>query len=527
MPAFSINWLGQLAQVHAVLHELGYIRLLAILLFGVQVAWKLTYAFFLSPLRNIPGPFLSRVTARRSEFKALSGNGEKATQQDYEKYGDIYVYKPNVICICNPKDIRAVLSSNQFRKTDLYKIFEYLGIPNVATFTDPVLANRRRRQIHPYFNFTYLGKMESLILRHGIEAIKTRWDGLIAKNGGKPIEVNYRHDTQLATFDIIGALVFGREFNALATNNMSYINWVSGTFFYLMLRNNFPLLAVYPFSLLVRSMKKSHDELAEFSKESVAMRKELLAKGVDEKPADLLQALIDAEDPESKYRMSPIEVQTESVGMLLGGSETSSSAISWTVHFLLLHPEHLRRAVEEVRSQFAPGHTVTFNETRAHLPYLEACIYETLRYIPAGTASFPRISHSTGITIQGHYIPPGVEIAVNKWAAHIHKDFWDDPLTFNPVRFLDNDEAKRNMLSFSYGQRFCIGRNLAWVEMLPILANMLKDYDISLPEGSLFGPHNLDEHGRPKLMPTKPSVFTMPANPERDCRMIVTNRSEV
>lgn len=510
----------------AFLQRVGYVRILLTLVI-LRLSWIIVYAFFFSPLRDIPGPLMARLSSKRGLVHLLTGKAEAVAKADYQTYGDIYMARPDTVFICDPRDICNVLNSRHFRKTDMYRIFEYEGIPNVSTFTDPAEAARRRRQLHPFFNQSYLSRMESIMLDHGITALKARWDKILAESEtGRSAMINYRHDTVLAMFDITGALVFGREFHALETNNLVYAKWVNNALSYMLTNHYFPLLKRFPFSFLSRNLKKSYNDLVQFSLESINIRKQKLKEGL-EKPADLLQALLDAEDPDSKVRMTESEVQAESIAMLVGGSESTSSVISWVVHFLLSHPEHFRRVVDEVRSRFPADKVLTHSQARAELPYLEACVYETLRCIPTASTSFPRVCDTMGITIKGFYIPPGTEIATNKCAAHLHKESWEDPFTFNPARFLNNNfDARRNMLAFAYGTRFCIGRNLAWVVMMGTLSNLFKDYDIALPEDSVYGPHNVDEHGRPRIMPTKLGVATMPANPERDCRMILSKRAD-
>lgn len=526
-----IDW--PVSSAHAFIQQLGYGRVLLTLLV-VRIAWSLTYALFFSPLRKIPGPIFGRLTSKRGLLHLVMGKAESMALADYEAYGDVYVCKPNTVYLCDPKDACTVLNSHEFRKTDMYRIFEYEGTPNVSTITDTAEANRRRRQLHPFFTHSFLARMESLILQYGVSALNKKWDKLLAEDreSGRATVVNYRYDTQLAMFDITGALVFGRDFHALETNNLDYTKWVNNTLTYMLVTHYFPWFKRFPFSFLVRSLKASYSDLVEFSKESVAIRRQQLERG-GEKPADLLQALLDSEDPDSKVRMTPQEVQTESIAMLVGGSESTSSVISWVIHFLMLYPEHFHKVVSEVRGKFPPSHLVTYAESKSELPYLEACIYETLRCIPTASTSFPRVSDNKGVTIKGFYIPPGTEISTNKCAAHLHKTSWDDPASFNPDRFLKkNDdnrylEARRNMLSFAYGTRFCIGRNLAWVVMTVTLANLFKDYDVKLPAESIFGPDNVDENGRPRIMPTKLGVATMPENPERDCRMVLSKRTDV
>jgi cytochrome P450 len=223
--------------------------------------------------------------------------------------------------------------------------------------------------------------------------------------------------------------------------------------------------------------------------------------------------------------MTPSEIQAECIMMMLAGSETTSSAIMWTFHLLLLHPEELQRVTAEIRSEFAPDHLISHKEILAKLPYLEACVYESLRVSPTTAGLTPRISYTRGITLDEIFIPPGTEIHVNLRSVNMDGSFWEEPSRFRPGRFLNNDAAKKNLFTFSYGPRNCIGRNLAWVEILTIAANILKDYDIALTPDSKFGPHNVDDAGIPELLPAKCFIASFPSNPDRDCRMVVSRRS--
>ena len=507
-----------------------------------MLSYRLIYQLFFSPLRNIPGSAWSRLFASHSVLKRVLADGAKSVQKDYEAYGDVYVLKPNGVCISDPKDIKTVLTSYEFVKTDVYEMLDIKGRPSIFTTRVAAEASQRRRQIGPYMNHGYLSRMESLILHHSIVSIKKKWDALLDKadkdGDGDSIAVNFRDDTQYATFDTIGMVAFGRDFRALETNDPTIIRWIEATGFYLGMTKNFPFLKWWPFSGLIRAKKAAYESFVSYADKSVELRRESMEKDSDAhansnsksdatKPVDLLQAFLDAEDPESeqRVRMTPHQVSTESIAMQLAGSESTSFVVSWVLHLLTLYPKFLNRAVDEVRGQFGPDHLLGFDDCNKKLPFLTACIYETLRYSPITSGFMPRVNRSKGITVQGHYIPPGTEIAVNMIGAHANKKVWDKPHLYDPTRFLDNEDAKRNVLAFSYGHRNCIGRNLAWVEMMVILANILKDYDISLPAGSVCGPHNTDELGRPRIMPTKSTLFTTPKYPERDCLIIVRRRA--
>ncbi|KAJ1935669.1 hypothetical protein EC988_008413, partial [Linderina pennispora] len=85
----EIDWRDQLAQVLALAESIGYGKLATGAVAG-YVSWKIIYASFFSPLRNIPGPFLARLTGLRSEYIAAAGKTGHYAESEYEKYGDIY-----------------------------------------------------------------------------------------------------------------------------------------------------------------------------------------------------------------------------------------------------------------------------------------------------------------------------------------------------------------------------------------------------------------------------------------------------
>ncbi|KAI8318818.1 cytochrome P450 [Martensiomyces pterosporus] len=284
-------------------------------------------------------------------------------------------------------------------------------------------------------------------------------------------------------------------------------------------------LRLLPFkNLFTKLLRKEVDQFIAFANRCIEERKQLLAEGAA-KPNDILQAYIDAEDPESKIKMTPSQVTTEVIIMFLAGADTGSNTLTLTIHLLMLYPQHYRRVVDEVRSNFDKDHLITFDEVKEKLPFLEACIYESLRIRPIG-APLPRVVPPGGVTLQGHFIPEGYTCLVATPAANMNKGAWDKPHIFNPERFINNEENKRSILTFSSGVRICPGRHLAWVEMLPTLANLLNAYDFALPEDALFTPDNLDKHGQPQMMPQYTTANNIPRFPERDCQVVISKRQK-
>ncbi|KAJ2335600.1 hypothetical protein GGI00_001278 [Coemansia sp. RSA 2681] len=456
----------------------------------------------------------------------LTGTWSDVALEDYFRYGDIYRAGPNVVIINNPADCRAVLATHRFAKSDMYKAFALVEESMFSTHS-ATLSDMRRRQIGPAFTHASLNAMEPTILECGIHAVKAKWDKAIAESTTPgSATVYYALHFSKTTFDIVGALAFGQRFNALRDDTAKIIDWVNNANMLAVARmvsNNSPFI---PIDLLTRHLIKSKDEFVAFGHAAAERRRQQLRMGEIEKPKDLLQILIDAQDPESKARMTASQVTSENLVIIIAGTDTTSLAMSWLLHYLMLYPEVYRKATAEVRSAFPRHHTITYVEGKARLPYIDACLYESMR-IRAGTGfPLPRVVPEGGVTIQGHFLPAGTEIGVSVSGSNYHQSSWRSPRRFMPERFLDDEKAKYSVLTFSSGPRICPGRNLALYEMMTIIANLLKDYDFSLPPGALFTPDRLDIHGDPKAMPRLHYLTVAPKYPERDCQIVISSAPE-
>jgi cytochrome P450 len=75
-------------------------------------------------------------------------------------------------------------------------------------------------------------------------------------------------------------------------------------------------------------------------------------------------------------------------------------------------------------------------------------------------------------------IPRGSQIWMPQWVVHRMERFYDDPETFRPERWLD-EEFVEGLPRFAYfpfggGARICIGNHFAMMEAVLILATMIR-----------------------------------------------------
>lgn len=174
------------------------------------------------------------------------------------------------------------------------------------------------------------------------------------------------------------------------------------------------------------------------------------------------------------------EVLAECSVMMNAGTDTTTAALTNTIYLLYKHPKVLARLREELdeatgTSQIAPY------EVLAQLPYLRACVEESLRVRPASTMGLPRVVPKGGRVIAGQFVAEDTTVSVPTYTLLRNQDAFDRPEEYLPERWFaeENEKAKMNKahLPFSTGPRACIGRNIAYFEQLLVIAALVKGYD--------------------------------------------------
>ena len=170
--------------------------------------------------------------------------------------------------------------------------------------------------------------------------------------------------------------------------------------------------------------------------------------------------------------------------MVVAGSETTATTLSGVTYYLGRTPHAYAKLSEEVRSAFQSYEAINGRSTES-LPYLKAVIEEGLRIFPPVPIGLPRVS--PGEFVDGHFVPQGTIVFVSSWAATHSEANFHKPFDFIPERWLD--KATKDHLAasqpFSLGNRVCLGRNLAYLELRIILAKVFFTYDFKLMDDTL------------------------------------------
>lgn len=112
--------------------------------------------------------------------------------------------------------------------------------------------------------------------------------------------------------------------------------------------------------------------------------------------------------------------------------------------------------------------------------YLKMVLNETLRLYPP-VLQFTQREASEDVTVNGLTIKKGVVVIVNPWIIHREPDYWPEPEKFDPERFADMSKIDAcTFVPFGIGQRFCLGYQLAQLEMQLIATELLMQYKFEL-----------------------------------------------
>lgn len=187
---------------------------------------------------------------------------------------------------------------------------------------------------------------------------------------------------------------------------------------------------------------------------------------------DLLSLLLSARD-ESGTGLAMSSVRDQVRAFLLGGYETTATALSWICYLLSLHSTVERRLHAEVVSVLG-GRTPAL-EDLPRMPYVRMVIEEVMRlYPPAWTFTRESIADDT---IDGYRIPAGSTIFISPYVLHHLPGLWSNPEGFDPERFAEEHATARPRFSympFGAGPHVCIGNHFAMVEMQLVVAMLVQ-----------------------------------------------------
>ncbi|CAI9097406.1 OLC1v1033826C1 [Oldenlandia corymbosa var. corymbosa] len=201
---------------------------------------------------------------------------------------------------------------------------------------------------------------------------------------------------------------------------------------------------------------------------------------------DLLDYVLANQDNSEGERLSTDNIKALLLNLFTAGVDTSSSAIEWALAEMLHKPSIFKKAQDEMDQVIGRDRRLTEADI-PKLPYLQAICKEAFRKHPSTPLNLPRIA-SQPCEVSGYYIPKNTRLSVNIWAIGRDPNIWENPMDFNPERFLNGPDAKVEtqgkdfkLIPFGAGRRICAGYRMGIVMVEYILGSLVHSFDWKLP----------------------------------------------
>ncbi|XP_058470486.1 cytochrome P450 1B1-like [Solea solea] len=433
--------------------------------------------------RRLPGPFAWPVVGNAMQLGRMP---HITFAKLAKKYGDVYQIRlgcSDIVVLNGDRAIRQALieHSAEFAGRPNFVSFQVVGGGNSLTFNNYSKQWKMHRKIaqSTIRAFSSANSQTKKAFEQQIVAEATELVDIFLTLSAQGQYFNPAHELTVAAANVICALCFGKryghddvEFRAL----LERVNQFGQTVGAGSLVDMMPWLRSFPNP--VRSVFKNftnlNQEFFTFIQSKVREHRETFDPRVTRDMSDAIIGVIDKADGGSGLTTGHTE---GTVSDLIGaGLDTISTALCWIVLLLAKHPE-IQTKLHELLDRVVGPDRLPSTEDRSSLAYLDAFIYETMRFTSFVPVTIPH-STTADVTVDGLHIPKDTVVFINQWSVNHDPLKWKDPHVFNPSRFLDGSgsldkDITNNVMIFSAGKRRCIGDQIAKVEVFLFFAILL------------------------------------------------------
>jgi cytochrome P450 len=391
------------------------------------------------------------------------------------RYGDLVAFpmpRGAVLLVNDPSGARRVLQDNHrgyCKQTVQYSSLAAVTGSGLLT-ADGEAWRRHRRIMQPAFHHGGLASIAEHARAAG-ERLRDRWDGA----PGRVLDAEAA--ILCVMLEVVGATLFDADLGPMGER---IVTAVDAALALVVRRAASPIPARCPTPGRYR-LRRAVGVLDQACREVVRARRE---RGVHATDTDVLARLLLAVDADGG--LTEREVRDEVVTLVIAGHETVASCLTWTLHLLAERPDVQDDLAAELSTVLGDGRRLRPPRWAdlPRLPLARAVIEESLRLYPPAWVITRRAVRDD--VVAGLAVPAGTMVILSPWLLHRRPDSWPDPERFEPGRFLDRAgqaPLRGDYLPFGAGPRLCIGRDLALVETVLVLATLLSGRRVERPPG--------------------------------------------
>lgn len=223
-----------------------------------------------------------------------------------------------------------------------------------------------------------------------------------------------------------------------------------------------------------------------------------------EKLDDFFTAMMEDKNG-SPHNLEWGEIVAEISIMMNAGHDTTAISLRNALFFLLRNPKCLAKLREEVDEVLEEDEVIAPYGKVKNLPYLRACIDESLRMLPPIVFGLPRRTPMEGTSILNEYVAGDTSVSISSFVMHHQESVFKDHDTYKPERWLGEEgkSLQPYFIPFSTGARGCIGRNISYLEQTVLIASLVHRFEFALPHPDWNPPIRETTNLSPGPMPLK------------------------
>ncbi|KAH7076877.1 benzoate 4-monooxygenase cytochrome P450 [Paraphoma chrysanthemicola] len=459
------------------------------LLVGIAVTASLVFSYFLgytiynlclSPLRNFPGPRLWAASRLPWCYYQYRGELHYQLLQLHRQYGTTVRVAPTELSYADDEAWKTIYGhrKNEMSKDAIFRLHTPTGAQNILV-ADRETHTRQRRLLSHAFSEAALREQEPILQLYAEKLV----DQLALRCSSGPLDLASWFT--FASFDLIGHMCFGENFGCLDKGEyapfVQAITAMASELTFNQMSKYWGVIGIFQF-FTPRGVIGQRMKHIKTAMQTVQRR---IKQGSAHR--DFLHYILSANDEKG---MSAAEINVNAFSLSIAGSESTATALSGAVFFMLTNHSVYQHLVHEIRSAHSKEQDITLASTHK-LKYLDAVINETLRMYPPVAITMPRCVPTGGEIINGRFVPQGITVGVHHYSTNHLPDNFHRPNDFLPERWLSGtsdvapfaSDNKDCMQPFSFGPRNCLGKNLARAEIRLLFAKLLYRFDWTIEEG--------------------------------------------
>lgn len=349
----------------------------------------------------------------------------------------------NIVLVNTPELVQEVLieHAEDFEKGPVLKMFSRPLLGDGLLNSEGEQHLQRRRLVAPAFAHQRVSKYAAVMREHA-ESAQTPWCD------GQSIDI--AREMVRLTLGIVGRTLFDVDLldraDTLGADIMTLQSWAVRQM-------------RVPFKIpRTRGPVKALERLNHTIYRLIHDRR---AEGVDK--GDLLSMLLLSKDEETGRHLTDEQVRDEAMTLFVAGHETTAQAMAWSWYLLAQHPEQFARL------------------RREGMPFALRVVKESMRLYPPAFIIGRSAVRDT--VIGGFTVRQGELVLAAPWLLHRDARWFEDPLRFDPDRFLPEREAALPRFAyfpFGGGRRICIGNQFALMEGQIILSTIAPHISLDL-----------------------------------------------